>query len=313
MGFGRLATSLALVAVLVARAGAADGDPAPTVANPPPAAGAPPGPAPEAVPTAPAADAPPPAAAAAEPVMEAPPGRRVEYADDTLSVHLHQVALSEVIDEIARQAGATVKGSVKNPRDVSAEFDKVPIADALTRLLGGDQNFALVYGESGKLRTLRLLGGGDGSSRASGAMRLPATPTAAGVQPPTPASLAEVLARSHPIPLSGRLAQALGSQAQLSEIVNAGLKNEDPSVRAEAVQTAVRSIENDTEMRSAVMGTLQAMDDGQLATMVRGMAGDHGEEFLIQFAGHARHSDLRTKTQQILQQYRLQPPQQPGG
>ena len=119
---------------------------------------------------------------------------------------------------------------------------------------------------------------------------------------------ADPIAKSHPIQLSGRLAQALGGQAQLSEIVNAGLRNEDASVRAEAVQTAIRTIESDPEIRAAVMGTLQGMDDAQLATMVRGMGGDHGEEFLIQAAGHARQSDLRTKTQGILQQYRLQPP-----
>jgi hypothetical protein len=339
MRIGRLRAPLAVVALLLARAGASNAGPIDPPAAPtplpqptPPAAAssdaAGPSGAPTAFtggPTAPTAptDAPAPAAStdAAATGADAPPAdpapadpaspRQVAYADDALSVHVRQRPLADVIDEVARQTGATVKGSLKNPRDVSADFDAVPLADALGRLLGGDQNFALIYGGDGKLRTLRLLGSVD-AQRASGATRVPAGPTAAGVQQPqaTPASLAEVMAKT-PIPLSGRLAQALGPQAQLSDLITAGLRNEDPSIRAEAVQTAIRTIENNSEMRSAVMGTLQGMDDAHLATMVRGMAADHGEEFLIQAAGHARHGDLRAKTQQILQQYRLQP--EPGG
>src|SRR5207249_3023226 len=44
-----------------------------------------------------------------------------------------------------------------NPRDVTRQFDRVPLADALVRLLG-EQNFTLRYGSEGKLRKISLLG-----------------------------------------------------------------------------------------------------------------------------------------------------------
>ena len=43
------------------------------------------------------------------------------------------------------------------PYDVSAEFESVPVAEGLYRLLG-NQNFALIYGEDGNLKAVQLLG-----------------------------------------------------------------------------------------------------------------------------------------------------------
>src|SRR3989442_13575338 len=48
-------------------------------------------------------------------------------------------------------------GGVRKPRDVSQDVDRVPLVDALVRLLG-EQNFTLRYGPEGKLRTIDLLG-----------------------------------------------------------------------------------------------------------------------------------------------------------
>jgi len=46
---------------------------------------------------------------------------------------------------------------VRKLRDVSQDFERVPLVDALVRLLR-EQNFTLRYGPEGKLRTIGLLG-----------------------------------------------------------------------------------------------------------------------------------------------------------
>lgn len=82
----------------------------------------------------------------------------VTYDADRVTVHAKRVPLAAVVREIGRQSGAEVVGQVRKPRDVSQEFDEVPLVDALARLLK-EQNFTLRYGPEGKLRTIALLGG----------------------------------------------------------------------------------------------------------------------------------------------------------
>ena len=81
----------------------------------------------------------------------------VAYDDDRLTVHADRVPLADVVREIGRQSGAEIVGEVRKPRDVTRQFDRVPLVDALARLLG-EQNFTLRYGSEGKLRKISLLG-----------------------------------------------------------------------------------------------------------------------------------------------------------
>jgi len=81
----------------------------------------------------------------------------VAYDDDRLTVHAEGMPLTDVVREIGRQSGADIVGAVRKPRDVSQDVDRVPLVDALVRLLG-EQNFTLRYGPEGKLRTIDLLG-----------------------------------------------------------------------------------------------------------------------------------------------------------
>src|SRR4029077_18548760 len=84
--------------------------------------------------------------------------RVLHYEGDRLTVHLTGPPVTDVLDDLGRQAGAEIRGQVRDPREVSAEFEGLPLAEALHRLLG-DQNFALVYGNEGRLKSVRLLGG----------------------------------------------------------------------------------------------------------------------------------------------------------
>src|SRR5690242_8271411 len=79
----------------------------------------------------------------------------VRYRAGRVTVHVHDTPLATVLDTIARDAGATVRGDVPS-RDVSADLDDVPLDDVLARLLGKD-SFALRYGPDGGLRTIELL------------------------------------------------------------------------------------------------------------------------------------------------------------
>src|SRR5437867_6017836 len=81
----------------------------------------------------------------------------VTYDADRVTVHAERVALADVVREIGRQSGAEILGHVRKPRDVSLDFERVPLVDALARLLK-EQNFTLRYGPEGKLRTIDLLG-----------------------------------------------------------------------------------------------------------------------------------------------------------
>ena len=93
----------------------------------------------------------------------------VRYTKDRLTVHAQGVPLRDIVGEIARQGGADVLGEVRKPRDVSEDFEDVPLAKGLERLLG-EQSFALRYSREGDLRTIKLLG----EARAAATPSLPA-------------------------------------------------------------------------------------------------------------------------------------------
>src|SRR5439155_17477438 len=120
---------------------------------------------------------------------------------------------------IGRASGAEIRGEA-NAREVSAEFEDVPFPDALQRLLG-NQNFMLKYGEKGRLVAIDLLGG---------PMTAPPTVTPVGARPSstTPQarllSLQEAWRRHLPVPLTGALATALGTNAaSVDQLVNTAL------------------------------------------------------------------------------------------
>src|SRR5689334_21840566 len=80
----------------------------------------------------------------------APPD--VRYRAGRVTVHVHAAPLAGVLDAIARDAGAAVRGDVPS-RDVTLDLDDVPLDDVLARLLGKD-SFALTYAPDGGLRAI---------------------------------------------------------------------------------------------------------------------------------------------------------------
>lgn len=232
------------------------------------------------------------------------PPRVIEYAQDALTVRLTSVPIGEVLDELGQQAGAAIQGGVRAPRDVSIEFDRVPLPQALHRLLG-DQNFTLVYGEGGRLRAVKLLGGPQAARAApppaAGAAGPPADPQAA------VANLMSMVAAHAAVPVGGRLAEALKTeQTSVQQLVDASLRNEDPVVRAAAVRRTLAVLEAEPDLRSAVLNTLKGMEDADVARVLQAVSASHAEEVVSQVAAQARASELRVKASGVLQQLRSQ-------
>jgi hypothetical protein len=223
--------------------------------------------------------------------------RVIQYAKDALTVHVTNVPVAEVLDEIAHQSGADIRGQVRADRAVTAQFDAVPLPEALHRVLG-DQNFALVYGEGGKLKSVRLLGGTPGQTAA-------AAPSPVTQPPPSSPGLANLVANHAPVPVSGRLAQTVGGpNATLQQLFEIGTRNEDSSLRSEAIRTMVSTLETDPALRAATIGELGTIDDGALSAILRGAAGEHAEEVAMQVLTQARASEIRVKASSVLQRLR---------
>jgi len=228
--------------------------------------------------------------------------RLIRYEKDALTVRLTNVPVAEVLDELRRQTGAEVRGQPCTPGAVSAEFEAVSLGDALHRLLG-EQNFALVFGDGGRLKTVRLLGGPDGPAAAPPSVASAPAPST----PPQVASadLAALLARHAPVPVAGRLAPLLGaSSASFAQLVDLTLHQDDADVRAEALRTAVSALETDPALLAAVVDELDTVDDGALHTLLGAAAGEHAEEIAMQILTQARANELRVKASSILQRLR---------
>jgi len=227
---------------------------------------------------------------------EGAPERVIRYERDLLTVRLTSVPVTDVLDELGRQAGAQIRGQVRDLRAVSVEFEAVPLADALHRLLG-DQNFALVYGHEGRLKSVRLLGGPQ--TAAAPAAAPPAS------QPPGPPDLMDVFAKHPPIPVAGHLSEALGGQsATLLQLFDLSVHHADATVRAEAARIFIGTIDTDPALRTSVVAQLNALNDVTLGALFRNLAGDHAQEVAMQILSTARTGELRSKASVVLQQLR---------
>ena len=227
---------------------------------------------------------------------EETPPRVIRYDNDVLTVHLNDVPVAEVLQEVARQSGAEVRGQVREPHDVTASFDAVPLPEALSRLLG-DQAFALVYDKSGHLKAVRLLG--------SDAVLAKAAPAAPPQRAPFPGDLPALIDRHPPVPVSGPVADAIRSESvSLWRLLDLSLHHPDPTVRAEALRTGVAAIEADRELYVAVIGELDNADSALLASLLSSAAGDNAQEVAAQVLQDARSAQLRLKASSVSQRLR---------
>jgi hypothetical protein len=216
---------------------------------------------------------------------KAAPERVIRYEKDTLTVHVVGMPVLEVLAEIGRQSGAEIRGMVRDAHEVTAQFDAVPLPQALYRLLG-DQNYALVYGSGGKLKGVRLLGG-------SGEPVLLAAPA---TEHKDPGPLLEKRVR-----VAGPVADALKSpMVTLKELGELWLQSDDASLRDESASNGFRAMEADSDLRNSLVELTESYSDVELANLLRGIAGTRAEELAAFVVSQTRVTELHMKAASVL-------------
>src|SRR5438128_1324102 len=233
----------------------------------------------------------------------------VTYRSDQLSVRLEKVPLEDVLAELGRVSGAEIQGAPREPRDITAQFDDVPLPEALFRLIG-DQNFMLTYGEGDRLRTIELFGGpqeprdATSTSPATGSVGSP-SPAAGSTMPQNVAVAISLLERHPPVPVTGRLAAELGGNTatfhQLGDVV---LHQQDAGLRTEALRASLKAFEAESDLLSRVLTLLAGVDDAALGQALRAIAGSHADEIAHEVAGQAQAGEVRAKAMTVLQRLR---------
>jgi len=224
---------------------------------------------------------------------DAAPARTIALQGDRLTVQVTDVALDDVLQAIAAPSKAEIRGTVKQPHSVTVEFTDAPLRDGLTRLLG-DQNFLLTYREDGSLRTLTLLGGPLEPSTEARIVKAAPTST---TQPPA-SNPTDLLQR--PVPITGKLQQIVGQPtATMQQLLDITLRQEDASVRAEALRVGMNAVDTVPDLRDSVVRSLQSTDDAALTSLLRNMAPDRIQEILAQMAG-SRTPEIRSRSMTLL-------------
>jgi hypothetical protein len=208
----------------------------------------------------------------------------VHYADGRLSVRLEGVPLAEVLDRVAAATGAVIRGDAAESRDVTAQFDDVPLERALPQLLGS-QNYSLRFDAKGNLSSVTLSGPPEAPS-------VPEPPA----RPPTFLRTARV---------TGALRDALGADdVQLRKLFDVGANHPDPVIRRDATRVVVEVIEGDPAFRALVV----SMDDAGFADVLRKHGGANASRLAGSIMGAARSYELRAKAARVMEQLRQPPP-----
>ena len=256
-------------------------------------------------------------ALSAGPLAAGEPTCVVAYDADRLTVHAKRVPLADVVREIGRQSGAEIVGDVRKPRDVSRDFDRAPLVDALARLLG-EQNFTLRYGPEGKLRTIALLG----EPLAAAAQTTPADAS----NPDKPAS-----ARRHrhhgmqssreTLPDGQVLVTVAGTDTGGATNPREGLPARLGGPSEQGATTLEQSNQNnwpapdeiDRKLRRSLLDLLAQMDDASLAAYFATPEGQHAQALLENFAANHPSGHSSEKASGILGRVPGQASQAPQG
>jgi hypothetical protein len=236
------------------------------------------------------------------------PAVAVEYRDERLTAHLEHVAVGVVLEQIGRATGAEIRGQIRTPHEVSVDFEAVPLSEALHRLLGG-QNFALTYGQGGRLRAIELLG-------------VPEPPLAVPAMPASTLPVAALPARlgfprRFPSRRSLRMPESLsalmGSEtATFDQVFDVAKGEGDGLVRAQASMVALSALERDRRLRRTLITALRNMDDATLAAFLRTPEGQRLEDLIEFFAVHSREASLQKKASVVLERLRAQAAEPPA-
>ena len=251
-----------------------------------------------------AAAAPEPEKAALEKAA-APKPPIVRYRDDKVSVDLHEASVESVLQALAKESGAELVGSTRAEKPLTMSFENVPLKEALERLVGA-QNFTLKYDESGKLRAIELRGGPEAAKPSK-----PGEPTKSEAENTTPAkhyAFYKAFDRRDTIPLSGDLKKALGKdEAGWDYLGNTAIANQDPRIRQAAMHALVKALDQDPEMKDAVLASLNAMSAEELAAFARQNGHYRAEDLVRNVMRETSDQELRSRARDVLRELRKTP------
>lgn len=202
----------------------------------------------------------------------------VRYHRGRLTVRIEGVPLDDVLDAVASETGLVFDGTALDRRNVWKRFDDVPLGEALRRLIGR-QNFTLVYRTPDRPSRVELLG-----APAPPALRKPGRAPG----PPFPV----LLAQHPPVPVSARLALALGAPQGVLPLprVLQGLRLDDPATRTDAADAFLHALQTTPQLCDAFL----ALDDGSLVALARSWAGPRAADALSLLAARAGTWTIRT-------------------
>ena len=236
----------------------------------------------------------------------------VAYGDGRLTVHAKGAPLTAVVREIGQHSGAEIVGEVRKPRDVTQDFDRVPLVDALVRLLR-EQNFTLRYSPEGKLRTIDLLG----EPLAAAAQATPADAS----NPDKPAS-----ARRHrhhgmqssreTLPDGQVLVSVAGTDTRNASngLADDPARHGGPSEQAATTQEQWPSPDElDRKLRRSFLDFLAGMDEATLAQYLATPEGQRAQALLEDFAANHPAGRSNQKANGILDRVPGRGNQAPSG
>lgn len=230
-----------------------------------------------------------PSARAADPAS----GISVRYEHERLSIRATDAPLPEVLAELARVTGAEIGGRARPDAKVTADFENLPLVEALEHVLGNG-SFALRHGKDGSLRAIVLVG--DGSE-----VKVVAT----AAEKLSTVDALSMLQGDKPLPVEGTLRGVLGTDsATFREIGDQAIRNPDGAMRREAMAQALRAIEGDAQIRQAVVDAVQARDDAALLQYLAMVTGARTEDVLAFVSSEAHDQTLRSRAGSALSELR---------
>lgn len=242
--------------------------------------------------------------------------RTIQYDDDRLTLQVGDVLAADILQELARQSGAEVRGLIPTTRRVSAEFERAPLKDGLERVLGA-QNFTLTYAKDGRLKTIELKGAPEDGQAAKAVVSVNPAPASGPARASTPGCVPNSeearrrmgtlvhLLKANQVPLDGTLAQTLGAREASLYSLLPMVFDENPRKRMAARRASRRAIDKDPQLIEA----FKALDDAQLIYLARAAFKDGARYFIKTVTRRVHDRDFRRRAFTILRE--LRKPEQP--
>jgi hypothetical protein len=230
----------------------------------------------------------------------------VRYRNDRVTARVQGMEPDAFLAEIAKQSGAKLSGTIERGQPVNAEWTDIPLKEALEHVLR-EQNYTLTYGEDGTLRAIQL----KGLRQEAAAAKPGDAPAGASDEDfkKTPQyALYKAFETPERVPVEGPVAKRLGkSESPWDLLTNTAIADDDPAVRRSAVESGMRAVEANEQLRQAITSTAAAMTDAQLAAWARATMYHRAEDFMRNVRRSTTLPDFRDRSGAVLRELRKIP------